>query len=169
MNSINPNRGHYNPPPTVTHLTDTSRRGEHVRAKHLSGEYCDAEIVSTWTNMDGILMMTVSCLGGVGFTWDVPAAEVVESTHQGLQDWRGENGSINLDVVRSGNYDIVDRDAVTAALLDEVEHLRSTLAQVANDRDAAREVTTRQMSAMRCTLDAAEAAGVIDEFGQVTR
>jgi hypothetical protein len=90
-------------------------------------------------------------------------------SHEVLQEWRDENGNVDLAAVRSGMVDIRHQDAIWAALIDEVEHLRSTLAQVANDRDAAREVTTRQMSAMRCTLDAAEAAGVIDEFGQVTR
>lgn len=46
-------------------------------------------------------------------------------SHQVLQEWRDENGRVDLTVARSGNYDVVYRDDVTAALLDEVEQLRA--------------------------------------------
>jgi len=44
---------------------------------------------------------------------------------EGLQPWRDENGNLDLDVLRSGNYDIADADEVRAALLDEVERART--------------------------------------------
>jgi DNA-binding transcriptional MerR regulator len=78
-----------------------------------------------------------------------------------------EDGRVNLKVARSGRYDVAQRDAVMAALLDEVEHLRSALAQIADDRDAEREVTGRQARAMRTALANAEAAGFVDAFGEV--
>lgn len=46
-----------------------------------------------------------------------------------LQAWRREDGTVDLAVARSGNYDIADRDAVTTALFDEVEELRATVAR----------------------------------------
>lgn len=40
------------------------------------------------------------------------------------QDWRDENGNVDIDAVRSRVVDVRHSDAILAALLDEVETLR---------------------------------------------
>lgn len=43
------------------------------------------------------------------------------------QDWRDEDGNVDLDAVRSGMVDIRHQDAIWSALLDEVERLRPSV------------------------------------------
>jgi hypothetical protein len=45
-------------------------------------------------------------------------------SHEVLQEWRDENGNVDLNAVRSGMVDIRHQDAIWSALLDEVESLR---------------------------------------------
>ena len=48
-------------------------------------------------------------------------------SHEVLQEWRDENGNVDLEAVRSGMVDIRHQDAIWSALLDEVEGLRAAV------------------------------------------
>lgn len=63
-------------------------------------------------------------------------AHVYKETGRGLvetdqfrQGWR-EDGRVDIDAVRAGTPDIRDRNAIEAALCDEVEELRAAFAKV---------------------------------------
>lgn len=108
----------------------------------------------------------------------------VNQSHEVLQEWRDENGNVDLDAVRSGMVDIRHQDAIWSALLDEVERLRAgvdllrevgralTLPIPARTVEAEREylwVLARRASVVKESVNAALDPADVADFAMAAR